>query len=175
MKNFLKMLLALVVIFIVVGLMLPRTMDVERSAVITGEPMDVYNTVATLKTWQEWGAWQQQEPEMKTTYNDIAAGKGARSDWEGKDGKGWMKISAAEPGKSLNFDMRFMVGTDKESPAKATMTFEKADGGTKVTWKMWTEKKVPAFLGPYFIQYMNGEVGSAYERSFENLQRRFAK
>lgn len=175
MKKLLKFLLALVVVFVAVSFLLPRTMDVQREAVIKASPAEVYNTVANLRTWKEWGAWYEDDPDMKVTYNDIPSGKGARSDWDSKDGKGWMKISEAVPAKSLKFDMRFMVGTENEGSAMGSMTMEAVEGGTKLVWRMWTEKKAPAVLGPYFIQYMNGEVGKAYERGLANLQKRFTK
>ena len=65
---------ALVVLLLVVGLFLPPTFTVARSAEIAAPPEKVYAMVADPRGWKQWSAWNRRDPQMQIEYAGPPSG-----------------------------------------------------------------------------------------------------
>lgn len=65
-------------ILIVVTILLPSKVEIERSKVIAA-PQDVlFDQVNNLKKWTHWSPWHQLDPDMSVEYSDEnPSGEGA--------------------------------------------------------------------------------------------------
>ena len=127
-------LVGLVVLLVVVGLFLPGTFTVVRSADIAAPADKVYALVADPRGWKQWSAWNKRDPQMQIEYSGPPSGAGAKWAWKSKSqGDGEMTFTAAEPGKRVGFDLYF---PDFGTTSKGELRFEPAGAGTRVTWTM---------------------------------------
>lgn len=105
---------------------------------------------------------------MVIVYEEPAAGNGAIYKWDSKNpevGNGSSTITTCEPNKSVGMRMDFMG----ERTTTSLFKYEKADGGTKVTWSMDSELGMnPIFK--YFGLFMNKMVGPDFERGLNKLK-----
>src|SRR5262249_24408188 len=52
----------------------PSTFNLERSAVLSAPPSEVFAQVNELKRWQAWSPWAKLDPNAKNTYEGPEAG-----------------------------------------------------------------------------------------------------
>lgn len=127
-------LVGLVVLLVVVGLFLPGTFTVVRTAEIAAAPDKVYALVADPRGWKQWSAWNKRDPQMQIEYSGPPSGAGAKWEWKSKSqGDGAMTFSAAEPGRRVAYDLYF---PDFGTTSKGDLRFEPSGAGTRVTWTM---------------------------------------
>lgn len=163
--KFLKWLLGIILVlvvlyFVIAAFLAPKNLTVEQSATIKAPTNMVYNMVNDLKAWNDWSPWVKMDTAMVTTYADTHVGKGAKFSWEGpKTGKGTQEIVETVKGESLRLEM-FFEGYDVAN--YSNWKFEKADGGTNVTWD---------FEGgdtPLLMRPMNLMMAGSIKKSFED-------
>src|ERR1041385_8564146 len=171
MKTFKRILIVVGIVLlalVVVSQFLPSTYRVERSVVIAAKPEGIFPWLNNLRKWPEWSAWNAaKDPTLGYAYEGAEEGVGAASRWDSKKfGEGSMKISEADPGKSLKFDLAFDHG---KYLSKGTITLAAAGEGTKVTWAMdGTVSRNP--LDRFFSLMMDSMVGKDFEEGLRNLQ-----
>lgn len=171
MKTFKKILLAIALILValvVVSQFLPSKYHVERSVVMAAQAEGIYPWINNLKKWPEWSPWTAtKDPTLVNSYEGPDEGVGAVSKWDSKKwGDGSMKISEAEPGKSLKFDLAFDHGKYRST---ATFTLAAAGEGTKVTWAMdGNVSRNP--VDRFFSLLMDSMVGKDFEEGLRNLR-----
>src|SRR5215510_5643473 len=161
--NILIIVAVLVIAFMVIVALQPKTFRVQRSATISAPPPAVFSQVNDLHNWETWSPWAKLDPTMKTTYEGSASGKGAISSWSGtkKVGEGRMTIVESRPHDLIRIKLEFF------RPFKATSTAEftfKPEGGqTVVTWSMFGENN---FLAKAFHMFMNCDkmIGGDFEK-----------
>lgn len=168
-KKLLLGLLALAVLFIVVGFFLPSRARVERSLNMTATPDAIFPRVATLTRWPEWTAWTTNRfPDMQMKFQGASSGVGAVMMAEGKSsGNGTVTITRAEPAKGIWYDLDFEHGTQL---FHGSITFDTTNGGTKVAWLIETDMGANPFkrwAGLVLDKLMGGDMASG----LENLKR----
>lgn len=134
MKWLLSALLALVLLLIGVGFALPGRWHVTQAVDVAADAGAVYGLVADLKRWPDWTEWNtKNDPGMKWTYSGPAAGTGATMEWTGpRMGHGLLRVTEAEPGKRIAFDILFHA----HEPSQGTIVVTPAGAGCTVTWTM---------------------------------------
>src|SRR6201996_7875628 len=108
-KKILFVVVALIVIAVIVGLVLPAKVVVSRS-VLVGRPASlVYATVNSFQLFPKWSPWQDLDPNMRQTVEGPREGVGARLVWTGNDkgGTGSQTITAFVPNRSVDSDLDF--------------------------------------------------------------------
>src|SRR6187200_3543146 len=84
---------AMIVVYVIIGLiallliisaMLPKSYNVEKSAIINKSVSDVMNRVGDLNYYRQWNPWQQMDPSAKSTITGTPKIPGHRYGWEGK-------------------------------------------------------------------------------------------
>lgn len=98
-----KMIVALVLIVVapgVVGLLLPRRVHVERSAVIDAPRATVFALVNGYKSFNKWSPWFDKDPSARYSYEGPELGVGANMSWSGDPntvGSGSREIVESRP------------------------------------------------------------------------------
>lgn len=137
MNKFLKILIAILVLFFVLAIALmfisPKKMTLAESITIDAPANMAYNQVIDFKKWNSWSPWSKLDSTAIFTYSKRSSGVGARYSWKGNDdiGEGSQKILGTDPNKSINTSIEFsgMPGT-----SLSNWTFEPDGDKTKVTW-----------------------------------------
>ena len=139
--------------------------NLDRSIVIKAPVAVVFENVNNLKKNEAWSPWMAEDPTMKVTYNDIAAGVGASSSWTSEDsGEGSQTIAAVEANKKITTDLDF----GEMGVAQAFWTFEETGEGVKVTWAF---RSVPKGFGDQIFGLMIDSVlGESYEKGLAKLK-----
>lgn len=142
--------------------------EVTRSALIPAPAEAVFPLVNSFHEWTKWSPWESVDPAMDRTYSGNDAGVGARYAWRGnrKAGSGNMEIVESDFPRTIRIRLEFTKPFKAVNPT--TFTFEPADGGTRVTWRMTGENKG---LAKVFALVMNMDklVGTDFERGLAAL------
>ncbi len=160
-------LLGLVVLFVVVGLVLPSEYKVERSIRIQAPPERIFTEINDLKNWPKWTMWSERDPNMKIEYEGAETGVTAKNKWDSESqGSGEMTITESVPGELIRYDLVF---ADFDMSSVGTMRLEKEDGGTRVTWSdEGTFGANPIYK--YFGLFLDGMIGPDFEGGLKNLK-----
>jgi effector-binding domain-containing protein len=137
MKKFLKVLIALQIIFLILIVVLmfisPKKMVLSESITMDAPAHMIYNQVIDFKKWNSWSPWSKLDSTAIFTYSKRSSGVGARYSWKGNAdiGEGSQKILGTDPDKSINTSLEFngMSGT-----SLSNWTFESVGDKTEVTW-----------------------------------------
>ncbi len=156
------------VIFIAIGMVLPREVTVERTAEINAPAEKIWPYVNNLKATEEWSPWLGMDPNVQTVYGDIAEGVGAKMEWASDNpnvGNGAMEIIESVPNERLSSALDFgEMGT-----ATAHYKLNEADGVTNVTWGLDVDMGASP-VGRWMGLMMDSWVGADYERGLSNLK-----
>ena len=114
--------------FLIVGILLPGTVEVTRSVEIDVPPEAVFPLVNDLRAWTEWTPWG----DLDSKLEGSATGAGARRVWDDPAmGSGSLTLVAARP----PFEVDYVV--DVEDGAirfEGTISIEERGRGSFVSW-----------------------------------------
>lgn len=158
----------LAVAFIAIGMVLPREVVVERSTEIAAPADKIFPHVNNLAATQAWSPWLALDPDVQTTYGDIAEGVGAKMAWVSDNpqvGSGSMEVVESVANEKLISDLDFGdMGT-----AQVSYVLEEVNGATKVTWGM-TADMGSGPVGRWMGLMMDDWVGADYEIGLVKLK-----
>jgi hypothetical protein len=161
-KKILLVLVVLIAVLAVVVYFQPDDYAVERSAVIPAPASAVFPLVNDFQRWSAWSPWEKIDPNMKRTYSDPAAGKGARYAWVGNKevGEGDMTITESKPNEQILINLHFIK--PMEGTSLTEFKFVPEGTGTKVTWRMSGKNN---FIGKAMCMVMSMDkmVGGQFE------------
>ncbi len=167
-KKILIGLVALIVVFVVVGFLLPRQFKVEREVTITAPQIPVYQMVSAPTNWPKWAVWNKRDPNMKLTFSGTGAGAGAKWSWESKtEGNGAMEFTEADSPRRIVYRLSFPdMGMESKGELKLTAI---NDSVTKVTWNNEGDFGAnPAMR--YLGLFMDKLVGPDFEAGLASLK-----
>jgi hypothetical protein len=154
----------LIVLFVVVGLLLPSEIDVERSVVVNTEPERVHRLVGDLTAWDDWTPFNEMDETIEVTYGDKTSGVGASQTWTDKSGGGELTITEWDPEGGIAYDVSF-AGT---APMTSVMRYEVVADGTRVTWDL--KGDIPGVMGGYLALVIPAGVGPMYDMGLQKLK-----
>jgi len=158
-------LVTLVVVFVLVGLWLPKEFTIERSVRVQAPVELVFDQVNDLKNWQKWSPWFSVDPTMEVTYSDRAAGAGSSYSWAGESaGEGTLQITKSIVAQRIETQMDF----GEMGSAQGFWDFSLQDRVTSVTWGF--EGKNSGVFGGWFTVMMDGMVGPQFEAGLQALK-----
>lgn len=150
---------ALVGVFVVGGLLAPRTWTVGRTRVIDAPPGVVHGLTADLARWPAWSPFDAADPAMVVTLSTQTQGVGAWRSWKSEEmGDGRMEIVKSDPGSGVEYSIEVGGG----DPFSGRLVYEGAGPGrTRVTWvgdgdsgwnplHRWFGLLMEPMIGPYF-------------------------
>lgn len=174
-ETILLIIVALVIIVIVLGFLLPDKVHVERETVINAPREKVFALISDFEKWDEWSPWANLDPNAK--YSFSGNGVGQKMSWESEQrdvGKGTQEIVVLEPPEKVVTSLAF------EGMGVAHATFDLSSAGenaTKIVWSLDTNmregialymKPMATYMGMFM---MDGMLGKQYEEGLANLKR----
>lgn len=146
----------------------PNTFEVVRTRTINAPTEVIYDQVIDFKTWAEWSAWVEKNPDMKIMLPKQTKGVGGSYSWEDNDGIGTMKTTETIVNALIIQKMQF--GDYPSSEVKWTFKPNK-NGTTDVVWTI-SAKDLPFGFKAYSTLKggMDKQIGPYYERSLEKLE-----
>ena len=159
----------LILVFVVLGALLPRQYHVSRSIVVNAPPARIHPLVDDLKRWEEWTPWRATDASIVTTFGPTTVGVGASQTWKGEKGEGRLTITKSDPGKGIEFDLVFVH--DGEIPGKGWITYSPAVGASRVEWALDGSMEMPV-VGGYFALMSDMMMGGMLEQGLKSLKAR---
>lgn len=148
----------------------PDVTHVERSQVIRASPSALMPQLTDMKQWVQWSPWEKIDPDVKWTFSDPAAGKGAWYEWQGNEevGKGKMEVAEVTD-DSVRYGLHFIEPF--ESEADVTISLAPHAEGTEVLWAMDSRN---TFFSKMFMVFMDFDamLGADFEKGLQNLANR---
>lgn len=167
-KGLLIAVVVIVVVLVAVGLFLPRTAHVERSAVINAPACTVFALTNSYKRFNEWSPWAKLDPDATYTYEGPAQGVGAKMSWSSTSknvGSGTQEIVASEPFKLVKTTLDF----GPQGTANGFFTLAPEGDGTRLTWGFDTDLG-GNLIARYMGLLMDSMVGGDFEKGLASLK-----
>jgi len=135
----LKFLLFLILIVVIGGAIYfgakDGVYDISQSRTIKAPSSLLFDTVNEYKTWETWGPWKEEDPNMIFSYPEKTSGLGASYSWDG-DFSGSMTTTDLVQNKSIVQDLTLVTPGGERYP-EVYWSFEPTEAGeTTVTWGM---------------------------------------
>ena len=168
-KRILIGLLAIVLLAVVIGLLLPSTRHVERSVSIDAPPCVVFARVDGFRSFNEWSPFVALTPDSQYSYEGPDFGVGAKMIWssEEPDGEpGSQEIVASTPCERIDIKIEF----DEGDISEVAYLLEAENGGTRLTWAFDADFGLNLF-GRYFGILLDRTLGPLYDQGLTNLKR----
>lgn len=160
-------LLAIVVILLGLILMQPAKGHVEKSVVINAPASAIFPHLNNLEKFVAWSPWSKMDPAAKNTFEEPAAGVGAKMQWDGPEtGKGSQWISESVENERVKTGLKF-EGFNGESIAEFTLKPE--GNGTKVTWTY--DGPDNGFMGKAIWLMMGSMLDTQYQDGLNDLKK----
>ncbi len=168
-KKILLGLLTLILLFVVVGFLMPGNIETEQMIRIKAKPDIVFAHVNSLRNWNHWAKWNQIDPDMKMTFSDKTKGKDASYAWESEDpmvGAGTMTITESIPNKVIKTRMDFRDWDD----ASAEMLFEEVGDSLEIRWSLVSDQAGTNIIARYFNAFTKGMLNRDLMEGLTNLK-----
>lgn len=158
----------LVAAVLVMGLVAPKTVELERSVVIDAPREAVFPHLQYMDHHKAWSPWLERDPNVQEEIRGTDGTVGAIYYWKGNKevGEGEQEITAIVPNERIETQLRF-VG---QGEANAFLAAADASAGTEVTWGFHTETPFPWNAMNLFMD-IEGLVGKDYETGLNKLKK----
>lgn len=158
---------ALGLVLVVGGLLLPSATRVERDIFIERPPAQVFAVVNSLARFNEWSPWSGLDPGTVYSYSGPAAGAGASMTWSGNAtvGSGSQRIVESRHASMVVTSIDFGA-----SQAIGTLVLESERQGTGVGWSLTIEhgyNPLHRWFGALLLERM---IGPDIERGLARLK-----
>ncbi len=119
---------ALMACMVIVGILLPGTVDVTRSVEIEAPPERVFPLLNDLSAWDSWTPWA----DIESRVEGPSAGQGARRVWDDpRMGSGSLTITASTPPSTVAYAVEVEDGAIR---FEGTLSVASRGNGSLVTW-----------------------------------------
>ena len=172
--KFLYVIVIAFVLFLSVGLFLPRNVHVERSIEIDRPASTVFVLLNSYRTFASWSPWAARDPDARYEFSGPESGVGARLSWSGDPrlvGSGWQEITESRPYSLIRTRLDF----DQQGAAESYFQLDETSSGVRVTWGFDTDlTEGQGFLGGYLAKYFgllfDKWIGTDYEQGLAGLK-----
>jgi effector-binding domain-containing protein len=168
-KKVFYVLIALVVILVVIGFLLPKERHVERSIFIDTPPSVVFSQVNGFKHFKDWSPWVAVMPNAEYSFEGPDFGVGSKMSWvatEPREEAGSQTIVASTPYERVDVELDF----GGRGTAQAAYLLQPENDGTRLTWTFDTDFGLN-ILGRYSGILMNRQLGPLYAQGLTSLKR----
>lgn len=165
-------LLALVVALIVIGFLLPTTVEVERSRVVEHPQEVVFEVLEDMRHFTQWAPWLSRQPDMSWRLEGPAEGVGATLVWNETPDSQANRLWIVGVERPRRIEMKLEL-----SGNEADSWFEviPGQGGREVRWGMRIRFGALDLVGRYVGLMLPGLVGSDYSKGLERLDEYLAR
>jgi hypothetical protein len=169
-KNVLKVLLILLIIYLISAFFAKSSYKVERSAIINAPENLVYNNVGILRNWENWSPWKEKDPSATNSYSGPDGKAKSIMRWAGdkkKSGSGQVEIITANSPILMYYKLNF-----DGPPAMSSMgMFQLSELAPEKTNVRWSDSgEIPFILRPMMMfASMDKFMGPDFERGLVKL------
>ncbi len=118
----------LLILFLMVGLLLPGTWSAEGSVALRVPPREVFPYLNDLARWDAWTPWG----DVESTFDGQTAGVGSRRSWDHPNfGSGSITITESVPDRLVRY--RVVVG-DGALSVEGAFVLETSEAGSTISW-----------------------------------------
>ncbi len=163
-------LLAVAVLIVGTGALLPRDWQVQETILINAPPAAVHAWVGDLERWPRWAQWNQSELWPKNRVSDPSSGVGATLHWYGRTragdepAAGEVRIVRSDPASGVWFENR----TPSSDLSEASVTYQERPSVTLVTWE--DRGRLPPIIGGLFLDLFQKRLHSHMAGGLERLK-----
>jgi effector-binding domain-containing protein len=168
-KIIIGVILSLLVLIVLVGLLLPQKVIMERSRTIDAPHALVFYQVNDLRNWEAWSPWHSIDTAMKSAYGGEVLGKGSTFSWTSthkKVGSGKLTITNVSGMDTIWNEMDF----GEQGLAKAWFVFKPKDDEVEVTWGFESDMGTNP-IGRWAGLMIENMLEPQYEQGLRNLER----
>ncbi|NNC85884.1 MAG: SRPBCC family protein [Bacteroidia bacterium] len=176
MKILLWIVVAIVVIFAILGFMAPKDYDISRSIEINKPVEEVYPYLTSFENQANWSPWDKKDPHMKKVLTGTDGTVGCVSAWKSDSvnvGTGEQEITKLEPNKRIESELRFLMEFPGMDPftavSKGYFNTDEISNGTKVTWGIESKYDFPWNIMMLFFD-LEETVGADFESGLNDLK-----
>jgi len=168
-KRLLFGIVAIVVVLLVIGFLLPRTRHVERSVDIDAPACVVFAQVNGFGNFNDWSPFVAVMPDATYSFAGPDFGVGAKITWEAAEPNaevGSQTIVSSTPYERV--DLELDLGS--QDHAQSAFLLDEENGGTRLTWAFDTDFgfDIP---GRYWGIFLDRQLGPLYAQGLANLKR----
>lgn len=163
-------LIAVALVILGLGALLPRGWHVERSIMIHAPPSAVHAWVSDLRHWPRWAQWNSTALFPQNRVGDPSAGPGATLTWTGtrpgsnEETRGTVRIVESDPARGVAFEIQ----VQDEPPSSAALRYEPGPG---VTLVQWTDRgRLPPVVGGLLLDEYQQRLGRHMEQGLTRLK-----
>lgn len=173
MIRILELLIAFVIVillFVTIGLFLPKRAQVERSVELSNPIVQVYDTVNGFRKFANWSAFTSIDPRAKLQVTGPKAGEGARFSWtsfEKSVGKGSLEIVETVPNEKVVSKLQ-NAWRGKNKTSEFRLRTVPKTGATRMVWRVRYECGWD-LLCRYSGLYLNGRMGELMRTGLNRL------
>jgi len=173
-SKFLYIIVITCILFLFVGLFLPRYVHVERSVEIERPASTVFTLLNSYRTFASWSPWAARDPAAIYEFSGPESGVGARMSWSGDPrlvGTGWQEIIESQPWSLIRTRLDF----DQQGIAESYFQLDETASGVRVSWGFDTDVTegqglLGGFLARYFGLLFDQWIGTDYEQGLASLK-----
>lgn len=161
---------AVIVLAVLAGFLMPGKVQVERSVTIAKPPSAVFAHVCDFEVTQQWSPWAERDPKIVNEYTGTACEVDHKHTWKSDHpevGNGAQWITAIEKHKKVQTKLDF----GEQGQADAHFALAPEGEGTKVTWGF----EFDAGMNPiarWMGVFISSAVGDDYEKGLAKLKSR---
>lgn len=153
---------AVLVLFLVVGLLLPATWSAERSTVIAASPHTIFLLLDSPEGWRRWTPW----PDSGLVAEGPTRGPGSRVSWSSRDlGDGFFEIVESHEDVSVTYLVEVQGGSMR---TEGRVDLEGVLEGTRVTWREEGDFGRNPLMG-YWARFMRRAQEAEMAKGLEKL------
>lgn len=164
-KAFGIILLVLVVLFLVIAIFLPSKFHLRETIEINSPVSSVFEQVNKFSNWSKWSPFQENDPDMLTTYEGKESGLGAIMKWQSKEANGSLMWTEVVNDYSLKGEM-IIENMDK---SMIYFEFEKTPMGCYVSWAIDIDD-LSYPLGRWKGVFMKSKLTDYFQKGLFNLK-----
>jgi Polyketide cyclase / dehydrase and lipid transport len=143
--------------------LLPRHVQVERSATIAASADQIIAMAASTEGYQKFNPYKNSDPNLKIKPFGPASGVGAGFEFESKDGKGSSVVTAVTAES-----VEYQIDLGSMGKPKQILKVVPAGSASKVTWTMQSDMGVNP-IGRVVGLFLDGMIGKTFETGFANM------
>ncbi len=174
-KKLLYSIVIVLIIFVIVGLFLPRDVHIERTTSINRPASLIFALLNSYASFNTWSPWTSRDPSTQYVISGPENGVGAQLAWEGDPrltGKGQQEIIESTPHSLIRIRFQF----DNQGEAIMYYTLQEQGGATEVNWGFDTDVTsgqglFGGIMARYFGLFFDRWLGTDYELGLANLKR----
>ncbi|MGF1637930.1 MAG: GyrI-like domain-containing protein [Cyclobacteriaceae bacterium] len=161
-------LVTVAILFVILGLIVPKEYKVERTVSINAPDYVVMDHLRHLKKTDAWSPWADYDPNMVHSYNGKDGAPGASATWEGNKevGKGSQELILVEPNR-VESTVTFIEPW--ESTSNSYFQLSPEGETTNVAWGFSGVNPFPWNVMTLFMN-MDEMLGKDFERGLNKLK-----